>query len=181
MRDIPQEYWDNCKIYLKDIYTPVAEEIYPRRYLEITTQLNELKTKPHTILEIGCFTGYGMNILEANGFEVYGIELFKRVLDVRVNDNIVKASVESLPFADKSFDTVISLGVLEHIHRSGIREALKEMDRVGRTNLHRIHMKGFGNYWEGRGWHVTVEPIKFWLGLLEELSVKGVWYLYHEP
>lgn len=181
MRDIPQEYWDNCKKYLKDIYTTVPEEIYPHRYQEIAVQLNEFKPKPHTILEIGCFTGYGMNILEGNGFEVYGVELFNRVLKVKVSDNIVKASVESLPFADKSFDAVISLGVLEHIHRSGIKEVLKEMDRVGRANFHRIHMKGFGNYWEGRGWHVTVEPVKFWQDLLEELRVKGDWYLYHEP
>lgn len=181
VRDIPQEYWDNCRKYLNDSYTLPVDEIYPNRYLAITTQLNELKPKPHTILEIGCFIGYGMNILEDNGFEVYGIDIFKGGLEARVNDNIVKASVESLPFADKSFDAVISLGVLEHIHRSGVKETLKEMERVGRVNVHRIHMKGFGSFWEGRGWHVTVEPIKFWQDLLEKLGVKGEWYLYHEP
>ncbi len=178
MRDIPQEYWNNCRIYQDDIYPlPI---LYPNRYLAITTQLNELKPKPHTILEIGCLTGYGINILEDNGFEVYGIDIFNGGLEARVNDNIVKASVESLPFADKSFDAVISLGVLEHIHRSGVKEALKEMERVGRVNVHRIHMKGFNNFWEG-SFHVTVEPIKFWQDLLEELDIKGEWYLYHEP
>lgn len=177
MRDIPQEYWDNCRIYQYDIYTMPL--LYPNRYQKITTLLNELKPKPHTLLEIGCLTGYGMNILEDNGFEAYGIDIFKKGLEARVNDNIVKASVESLPFADKSFDAVISLDVLEHIHRSGVKEALKEMDRVGKINVHRIHMKGFNDSWEG-GFHVTVEPIKFWQDLLEELGPKGEWYLYHK-
>lgn len=180
---LPKEYWEACRWYLNDAYDLDIDDktsFYPQRYYEIADVLKSLEPNPQKILEVGCLTGYGINILESRGFEIYGIEIYGRAIRKRVSDHIIKASTETLPFRNKSFDAVISLGVLEHIHRSGLDRVLLEMDRVGKANIHRIHMKGFGRFWN-RSWHITVENIGFWKTLLEKLGIGEHWHLYHEP
>ncbi len=85
--------------------------------------------RPGPILEAGCGTGL---ILARLGPGAVGIDLSPGMLQRAQARGlrVVQGSVDALPFADASFDTVVSFKVLAHVPR--IREALAEMARVTR-------------------------------------------------
>ncbi len=96
------------------------------------------------ILEIGCGIGYWTAFLSKLADEVVAVDLVNADRDthspgLRIADDFVKslgidnvtlcgASAEQLPFADKSFDLVISNHVLEHVPDRS--RAVREMHRV---------------------------------------------------
>jgi len=179
---LPEEYWETCRWYLNDEYNQMnlRHVRYPRRYRAVAKFLNSRNPKPETVLDVGCLDGYGVNILRESGFDAHGIEIYGGALRQKQTNVITKASIESLPFKDKSFDAVVSTGVLEHIHESGARRALYELDRIGKINKHRIHMSGFGKYWDW-SWHVTVRDLAFWQEIIDDMNAADRWFIEHEP
>lgn len=178
MEKLPPEYWETCRWYLDDVYDLQDSETYSGRYLSVAETLKQFEPSPNLVLDIGCGYSYGLNVLEKHGYDAWGIDIYGRALEQRKSNNVIKASSESLPFRDKVFDAVVSCGVLEHIHESGLERVLLDIDRVGKINLHRIHMRIPGHYWEG-SWHVTVKTPDFWYSLLRKLGIVG-WILEHE-
>lgn len=84
------------------------------------------------VLEAGCGTGLILQRLQQNHREVVGVDLSAGML-ARARGRglqVVQASLEALPFADESFDTVCSFKVLAHVPR--IERALAELARVTR-------------------------------------------------
>ncbi len=89
-----------------------------------------------TVLDVGCAAGGFMDILSGlkTGLEYTGIDISPEMIETaarrhpkghfRVSDG------GSLPFADGSFDLVLSTGVLHH--NPNYQEILKEMYRVAR-------------------------------------------------
>ncbi len=86
------------------------------------------------VLEVGCGNGY------------LASRLAKRhrvtACDIHVNDSLpgkfpditfVSASASKLPFADRSFDTVVSTHVLEHVQ--DIDTAVRELRRIARKRV----------------------------------------------
>lgn len=93
--------------------------------------LNNLTGKK--ILDIGCGSGIWTDFLTNKGFEVAGIdfvsEFIQKAKKVR-KGKFIEAQAEKLPFADKSFDTVLLINVLEHVDDD--HQVLKEAGRVGK-------------------------------------------------
>lgn len=95
------------------------------------------------VLECGCGTA-GMSIYLANrGFSAVATDVSHRALDLarlngeenamgeaRTSLHLVAADVTRLPFADMSFDIVMSHGLLEHFDVRSLRTVLVEMVRV---------------------------------------------------
>jgi len=82
------------------------------------------------ILDAGCGSGRNMVELAAHG-QVTGVELAPASVEVaraRGVGEVLQGSVVPLPFADSSFDLVVSLDVIEHLDDD--REALREFRRV---------------------------------------------------
>lgn len=87
------------------------------------------------ILDIGCGFGELIEALKASGFDVKGIvaskyefdECKRKGLSVLLHD-----ASKKLPYADESFDFIISIGSIEHI--KGWQNALNEMHRVLKKN-----------------------------------------------
>ncbi|HSL81019.1 MAG TPA: class I SAM-dependent methyltransferase, partial [Pseudolabrys sp.] len=71
------------------------------------------------LLDVGCGTGHHIARLRERGFEVAGVDGSEEMLNhARVNNpgaEIRHADVESLPFADASFDYVICIEVFRYL------------------------------------------------------------------
>jgi len=70
------------------------------------------------ILDIGCFTGEFLLLLQKKGADVYGLELQKDVVHI-ANKNlpgrVLQADVMNDRFPKKHFDVISLLGVIEHV------------------------------------------------------------------
>jgi len=92
------------------------------------------------LLDIGTGCGWLARLAQEKGFKVFGVDSADKVIeenrwfDKLTSKPIIikKASIYSLPFKEKSFDSVAIVEVLEHL--SSPKKALKEARRVMRDN-----------------------------------------------
>jgi len=97
-----------------------------------------------TVLDAGCGNGVGLQVLEKNGFDATGVDLFtKHARQRNPSTRIVDGNVECLPFSDNSFDAAICLGVVHHVDEE---KALRELKRVSR-DLVCIGVYGSRGFW----------------------------------
>jgi ubiquinone/menaquinone biosynthesis C-methylase UbiE len=94
-------------------------------------------------LDVGCGTGVRADRLVRAGYEMVGVDPSQGMLDVATRRApkvaTVNASATSLPFADDTFDLVITVAVLHHIaDADDVRQALAEMVRVTKKTAGRI-------------------------------------------
>lgn len=82
------------------------------------------------ILEIGTGTGYGIDIIapRCRRFVTMDKTRSEELAAMPENVEFVQATVPPLPFADESFDYVVSFQVIEHIKRD--KEFVREVHRV---------------------------------------------------
>ena len=88
-------------------------------------------------LDVGCGTGALAQRLSALGYEVVGVDPSAGMLEIMCARSpevtAVKGSGTALPFADGSFDVVLTVAALHHIaDPAGVRQTLAEMVRVSR-------------------------------------------------
>lgn len=82
------------------------------------------------ILDIGCGVGNFSKILEKYG-DVYSVDSSPAAVKFcqeKMLKNVFLGRVESLPFADKTFDLIVALDVLEHVAEDNL--AVTEIGRV---------------------------------------------------
>lgn len=97
-----------------------------------------LKYSGNSVLDIGCATGLYVNELSKRGYEAVGIDFHPDFLREarRGPGRFVCFDVEEngyLPFADRRFETVLILDVLEHLKNG--KKLLKEAWRVCANNV----------------------------------------------
>ncbi len=87
---------------------------------------------PTRVLDIGCGTGQNLLELRNRGFDrVVGLDISPAAIEyarVRGQQRLVRADGMQLPFADRAFDLVLALDLLEHLRDD--RRALIEVARV---------------------------------------------------
>ena len=90
-----------------------------------------------SICDIGCGTGAVLRHVRANAHtnftKMVGVDLIKPDKPIGEGMEFVSGWIEDLPFADKSFDTVVCTHVLEHI--LALRRAIAELRRIVRRRL----------------------------------------------
>lgn len=97
------------------------------------------KSKSNAILEIGCGPGPMINFLKNYGNFVIGIDYSEYALTLCTqngHDNLVRGTVEHLPFSDESFDLLTSFEVLYHKQVGNDISVMKEMHRVCKVGGH---------------------------------------------
>jgi len=93
-----------------------------------------LKHAGNSILDLGCGYGAYSLALKAQGRQCIGCDINLDYLKPARKAGLpVVAAQNGLPFADKSFDTVLLLEVIEHVPQ--IEALLREAFRVARKNV----------------------------------------------
>ncbi len=86
-----------------------------------------------SVLEVGTGVGYGVSIIAPHAERFVTMDKQPPTLsDLPSNCEVVKASAPKLPFADGSFDWVVTFQVVEHIDRDS--KFIEEVARVLRPN-----------------------------------------------
>ena len=97
------------------------------------------------VLDVGCSDGRGSEVLSRA--QVHGVDIYRPALEVAQaagrRQPVTQADVRDLPFADSSFDVVVSLDVVEHFEKSDALRVLCEMERVSRSTVVVVTPKGF--------------------------------------
>lgn len=98
--------------------------------------------KTGSSLEVGCGRGSISSYLAENGYNVTLLDISEKVIDTakktfKANNHFSKADfyvgdAEALPFEDKKFDIVISIGLLEHFKDA--RKVISEQIRILKKN-----------------------------------------------
>lgn len=116
------------------------------------------------ILDIGCGMGALVRELLAHEVDAYGVDV-SSVVAGEANrlapGRFSSGSVLALPFADKSFDAVISTDCLEHIAPHDVPAALKEISRICRRHVFLRIATGPDR---DNHWHLTIEGRTWWEG-----------------
>ena len=98
-----------------------------------------------SVLDVGCSHGYAVQALWSRGIRANGVDIsptaVRLAFDTRGTGNCGDdpcsqvGRATSLPFADKTLDTLLSTDVLEHLAPEEVDRAAREMARVTRRDM----------------------------------------------
>ena len=131
------QYWDGDRHYGYGGYRydgrwyPVAQEI---------AQFYGLR-RGHRVLDVGCGKGFLLYELTraVPGLEVAGLDVSAYALEnakEEVRAALTLGTAAKLPYADRSFDLVLSLGTLHNLGAGELFDALGEISRVSRRDAY---------------------------------------------
>lgn len=95
------------------------------------------------VLDVGCGKGFLLYELmrAAPGIEVCGIDISAYAIEhakEEVRPFLQVADAKSLPFADRSFDLVLSINTIHNLYCYDMVAALREMERIGRRDKYLV-------------------------------------------
>lgn len=118
-----------------------------------------LRNKKGKVLEIGCGNGERLYKLKNIGFEVEGLEIDQKAIDIaeqKYGFKIFRGDIRELNFPSQSFDFIIMNHVLEHVFDpvSFLRECGRIVKKGGKIilttpNFDSYTHKFFKEYWRG--------------------------------
>lgn len=116
------------------------------------------------ILDVGCGKGFLLyDFLKViPDLEIFGIDISEYAIEnskPEIKDRLQVANANALPFADSTFDLVISITTLHNLHNYDLFKALQEIERVGKKNKY-ICVESYRNEIEKANllyWQVTCE------------------------
>jgi protein-L-isoaspartate(D-aspartate) O-methyltransferase len=124
---------------------------YDGRWVEVAKRLAaHYGLRPGArILDIGCGKGFLLLVFRCvvDGARVAGVDVSRYALDHAMDDVkpfVVRATAAKLPFADRSFDLVLSINTLHNLRAAELDSALREIERVGRGRSY-VVMDSFRN------------------------------------
>jgi ubiquinone/menaquinone biosynthesis C-methylase UbiE len=118
-----------------------ADQYFNHAWLQISVSISKLEEARisetiamipqdcSSILDLGCGDGRITNVLVKKYEHVCGLDSSEEALKHVVSEKKL-GSLDSLPFEDKSFDTILCSEVLEHLPFRTYNKALQEMERV---------------------------------------------------
>jgi ubiquinone/menaquinone biosynthesis C-methylase UbiE len=139
-----KDYWDGDRKYGYGGYH------YDGRHRPIADQMAQhYGIKPgDKILDIGCGKGYLLyEFTQAvPGVVVAGLDISEYAINdskPEVNPYLKVGNAVSLPFEDNSFDFVVSVTTLHNLYVYELRQAVQEIERVGRGNKKHIVVESY--------------------------------------
>ena len=141
-----------------------------------------------SVLDVGCAKGFMMHdfVELISGITVRGVDISQYAIDNAIEDmrpHVQVADARRLPFADKSFDVVISINTIHNLDRAGCAEALREIERVSRKGAF-ITVDAYRNAEEKErmyAWNLTAKTImsvEEWTIFFEEVGYTSDYYWF---
>jgi len=118
------------------------------------------KVKERRVIDLGCGAGRHVVYMAEHGFETHGLDISgtglkltkERLRERNLEAHLVKCDMESLPYINSCFNTIISLNTIYHQKLKGIQETIKEIHRVLKQKgqvLTNFHSKRSSKYGKG--------------------------------
>ena len=140
------------------------------------------------ILDIGCAKGFMMHDLSLliPGAEIKGIDVSNYAKENAIEsmqDNIVVANANNLPFPDDYFDLVIAINTLHNLPLIDCKQAFREINRVTKNNSFVMNdawrdAKGKQSMLKWNLTALTYMSCDDWEELFKEVDYKGDYYWF---
>ena len=141
-----------------------------------------------SVLDVGCAKGFMLHDLAEMipGITVKGVDLSSYAIEHAMDDlkpHLKVANATQLPFADKSFDVVISINTVHNLDRDDCGSALQEIERVSRGKSF-ITVDAFRNAEEEErmfAWNLTAKTIMSvdeWISFFREVGYTGDYFWF---
>lgn len=182
------EYWDGDRRfgyggyrYIPGRWKPVAEALLRNYHLGPGSR----------VLDVGCGKGFLLHEmlllepeLQISGFDIsaYGIDCASDLVKPHL---FLHPAQTPYPFADQTFDLVISLGTLHNLRLFNLKTALTEIQRVGKQAY--VMVESYRNEQEMFNlecWALTAESlfdVDEWIWLYQQFGFSGDYeFIYFE-
>lgn len=141
-----------------------------------------------SVLDVGCAKGFMLHDMAEliPGITVKGVDVSDYAIAHAIDDmkpHLSVASAVKLPFADKSFDVVISINTVHNLVRDDCAAALREIERVARKGAF-ITVDAYRDDEEKRrmmAWNLTAQTIMHvdqWKTFFAEIGYTGDYYWF---
>jgi SAM-dependent methyltransferase len=165
-------------ISIDDFYTRTYDRLYrlgyhrKPDYSHAKALAHEALTrlKPTSVLDVGCSNGWTMEFFGMHGIHASGVDVSPTAVAHarRLGRDARLASATALPFADQSFDLVLSTDCLEHMRPQDATTAVHQLARVARRDIAiKVNPRQDRNRWwkwiAGTPLHLTCRPVATWL------------------
>lgn len=141
-----------------------------------------------SLLDVGCGKGFMLHDLKAliPGITVQGIDISEYAITNAIEDMrpfTMVADARKLPFADKSFDVVISINTIHNLDRDDCAQALREIERVSRGKSF-VTVDAYRNDEERaamEAWNLTAKTmmhVKEWKKFFQQAGYTGDYYWF---
>lgn len=144
----------NIEVHTKMIEVYNQEPHFrPENQVKVKKRIAQLQKQINakTLLDVGCGTGFILNIANDLFEELYGVDITQAMLDkVDISSGKIKlynTLAQELPFDNNSFDMASSYAFLHHL--DDYKEVLKEVFRVLKTGgIYYIDLEPNKFFWE---------------------------------
>lgn len=138
------------------------------------------------VLDVGCGKGFLVKdlMLECPGLEAFGLDISSYAIlhaPEELAGRIHLGTGEKLPFADNSFDCVISLNTIHNFPRPRAIKAMAEIERVSKTDKSFVVVDSYLNEEQKavfESWVLTAEFYGYpdeWIAVFKEAGYTGDW------
>lgn len=164
--------------YMPRFWQPVIPTL--QQHFDLTAQ--------SSVLDVGCAKGFMLHDLAEAipGITVEGIDVSEYAIAQAMDDmrdHVRVADARELPFADDSFDVVISINTVHNLVREECGRALREIERVARGKSY-ITVDAYRNEEERQrmfAWNLTAQTIMHvdeWKAFFAEVGYTGDYYWF---
>lgn len=164
--------------YQSRFWQPVVPTL--REYFDLT--------EGQSLLDVGCAKGFMLHDLAAAmpGLTLKGVDISAYAIANAIEDMrpyLQVADAQALPFADKSFDVVISINTIHNLERNECGKALREIERVSRGRSF-VTVDAYRNDEEKQrmyAWNLTAKTIMSvdeWVAFFAEVGYSGDYFWF---
>lgn len=184
-RRFGKEFFDGDRVYGYGGYN-----YHPRFWQPVIPDFKkyyQLHSKS-SILDVGCGKGFMLYDFYKliPGIKIAGLDISSYAINNAIEEIkpfLVIGDAAKLPYADKSFDLVISINTVHNLPHTQCKAAIKEIQRVTKKNAF-ITVDAYRNKEEKKrmfDWNLTAKTILSadeWIKLYKEVGYKGDCYWF---